>query len=118
MRVVVVVDIGQEQLDDDARGGVDGDPGDGVLARDRGGDFAEVFRAGDELMGRLEFFSFLLFLLEGEGRLTLGSHSCFDQTPFFSTGPPSCPTRQMAEETPWLVAASSSILSATYFDSA
>ena len=56
---------------------------------------------------------------KGSEKLTLGNHSCFDQTPFFfSTGPPSCPTRQMADDTPWLPAAASSILSATYLDSA
>ena len=54
---------------------------------------------------------------EGRRGLTLGSHSCLFQLPPLTTGPASCPTRQMAAETPETWPAFSSSFSATYLDS-
>ena len=47
--VAVVLEVGEEELDEDGGGGVDGDPGDVVLAGEGGGDFSQVLGAGDEL---------------------------------------------------------------------
>lgn len=59
----------------------------------------------------------MLEILTVRVQLTLGSHSCLLQTPAFWTGPASCPTRQMAEDTPYASAADSNSRSATYLDS-
>ena len=65
--------VGEDEVDDYAGGDVDGDPGDGVLAREFGGDLAEVLGA-------------CYYLDVGDGMLACGGDDGDCKTPNFFCG--------------------------------
>lgn len=108
-------DVGENELDDDAGGEVNGYPRYGVLPWKAVGDFREILGACNNLKDNRCVRT--VFYHKTDRKLTLGNHSCLLQTPFLVTGPASWPTRTIAAGTPLCSLASSSRRSETYFDS-